>query len=308
MAGATSDAIDPVEAVEDDIGRSRKLIAATLDDLTQHHSWLETYHREERLRAERLRRQETLERLEAKRQRTAKRVRRLTVTTCAKSRTVAAFVARHALAFARWAEPRAREAARRARTETARAWSWTRQKTPGMVRQGFEATRAGFFWSVRASEETGIAVRRRASEFYSRLAIEAAQRSAPARRRAAIGWIRARRDAWRQRTAFEIQLTEAVQNSEGIAACRKTAYRGTVRCIRAWRHGALLAQRNAILFEGHVTESILQATPKFQRLLRSHMPEGMGSPGSGQALIVRPSTALVCPGKARSLLPALIPA
>jgi predicted deacetylase len=64
MAGATSEAFDPVEIAKQDIGSSRRLIAASLDDLSAHHSWLETYHRDERLRAERLRRREILQRLE----------------------------------------------------------------------------------------------------------------------------------------------------------------------------------------------------------------------------------------------------
>ena len=56
MAGATREITDPVEAAKHGIGSSKRLIAATLDDLSAHHSWLETYHRDERLRAERLRR------------------------------------------------------------------------------------------------------------------------------------------------------------------------------------------------------------------------------------------------------------
>jgi hypothetical protein len=63
MTGA-SDVLDPVEAAKDDISRSKRLIASTLDDLTQHHSWLESYHRDERRRAQRLRREDALRRLE----------------------------------------------------------------------------------------------------------------------------------------------------------------------------------------------------------------------------------------------------
>lgn len=85
MTGA-SNVLDPVEAAKDDISRSKRLIASTLDDLTQHHSWLESYHRDERRRAQRLRREDALRRLELRRQRAAWLSRRFALATYAFAR------------------------------------------------------------------------------------------------------------------------------------------------------------------------------------------------------------------------------
>ena len=65
MAGAMREIVDPVEVAKEGIGSSRRLIATTLDDLSKHHSWLESYHRDERLRAERLLTNARLQRLSA---------------------------------------------------------------------------------------------------------------------------------------------------------------------------------------------------------------------------------------------------
>jgi len=106
MTGA-SDVLDPVEAAKADISRSKRLIASTLDDLTQHHSWLESYHRDERRRAQRLRREDALRRLELRRQRAAWLSRRFALATYAFARATAVVLMRNGRAFLTWAAPRA---------------------------------------------------------------------------------------------------------------------------------------------------------------------------------------------------------
>ncbi|ODR97268.1 hypothetical protein AUC70_13555 [Methyloceanibacter stevinii] len=161
MAGAEREITDPVEAAKHGIGSSKRLIAATLDDLSAHHSWLETYHRDERLRAERLRRRELRDRLERGVRHAMTRTKRAAQTTYVGGRRVARFSKRHALAFARWASPRLQTFVQHAAETTSTAWCWSRKHTPIFAHQAFSAAHDGFAWSVQASEDAGHVFRQR---------------------------------------------------------------------------------------------------------------------------------------------------
>ena len=195
MSGA-SDFLDPVEAVQDDISRSKRVIASALDDLSHHHSWLENYHRDERRRAQRLKRQETLQALELKRQRAAWRIRRFVVTSLVAMRATAAFLARNSAAFLDWAAPRAQALTLFALRETSAALSWSWRTGRDLAQKGYEATAAGFAWTVRTSDALGVAFRKRLSAESARLYAEAAIRARPilqpALKRASASWTRTR--------------------------------------------------------------------------------------------------------------------
>lgn len=236
MSGA-SNVLDPVEAASDGISRSKHLIASTLDDLSQHHSWLESYHREERRRAERLRRQEALHRLEQRRQRAARLLRRLAVNSVAATRATASFVAANGAAFAIWATPRARALTRSGLNQlsVSAAWSW--QTTQLLAREGFQATATGFSWSVRTSDAIGIVFRRKLSAGFGVVSAEAAVLAAPGLKRAAIGWMRTRRGTRRLASVLERRLTvgwtEAALRARRILETRTPAGSKAARGNRA---------------------------------------------------------------------------
>jgi hypothetical protein len=196
VSGA-SDIRDPVGAAKDDIDRSKHLIASTLDDLTRHHSWLESYHRDERRRAERLRRQEALERLELRRQRAAWLLRRFTLTALAATRRAAIFSMRglraarkFTLDAAAWTAPRAHELSIKGAHWLSAGLVWTERTALTLARMGFAGASTGFAWSVRTSDAVGIAFRRRLSLGSARLWAEMAVLTQPIRKRATKAWLR----------------------------------------------------------------------------------------------------------------------
>jgi hypothetical protein len=191
VSGA-SDILDPVEAAQDDITRSKRLIASTLDDLTQHHSWLESYHRDERRRAERLKRQEALERLELKRQRAAWMARRFAATSMAVTRATAEVSARNGSAFVAWATPRAHALWLLLLKSTSASLSWTWRTARSLAERGLAASAIAFAWTVHTSDSVGIAFRKRLSTGFAWLNANAAIVAAPALRRASMGWTRTR--------------------------------------------------------------------------------------------------------------------
>jgi predicted membrane protein len=212
VSGA-SDFLDPVEAAQDEISRSKRVIASALDDLSHHHSWLETYHREERRRAQRLRRRETLQALKHKRQRAAWRVRRVALTSFVAMRTTALFLARNGTAFLAWGAPRAQALATLLARELSAATVWSWQTARHFARKGYEAAAIGFVWFVRASDVLGIAFRKRLAAESARLYAEAATRAQPilqpAVKRATANWTRTRLRAKRFTFALQTGLTDA---------------------------------------------------------------------------------------------------
>lgn len=202
MSGA-SNTLDPVGAAQDDINRSKHLIASTLDDLTRHHSWLESYHRDERRRAQRLRREEALHRLELRRQRAAWLLRRFISISYAALRSTAAFLARTTVTFlgaarkftlaaAAWTAPRAHALAVVLLKSLSAGLSWSRRTALSLSRTGFAAASIGFAWTVRTSERLGVAFRKHLSAGFARLSAKAAILAQPMRKRASVEWLRTR--------------------------------------------------------------------------------------------------------------------
>ena len=241
--------LDPVEAAKDDVDRSRRLIAQTLDDLTQHHSWLETYHRDERRRAERLRRQEALERLELKRQRAAFLLRRFAVRSYVFTRAALGFLASKGVAvlasirtFLRWAAPRASRFAGRTMTQLSATVSSSASRVSAVSRlisaKGYALLERGFLWSVRASEKAGIVFRRKVRRHAfipaAILGRETALATAPARRRAVILWVRTRRNtrAWTQTRRASLRTWLAATDPSIKAAWRRATRRGAIGWAR----------------------------------------------------------------------------
>jgi len=212
VSGA-SDFLDPVEAAQDEISRSKRVIASALDDLSHHHSWLEGYHREERRRAQRLRRQEALQALKLRRQRAAWRVRRFALTSFVAMRNAALFLAQNGAAFLAWAAPRAQALAILMARElsTAATWSWRTARQ--LAQKGYEGAAIGFLWSVRTSDVLGIAFRKRLSAESARLYAETATRTQPilqpAVKRATASWTRTRFRAKRLAFALQTGLKDA---------------------------------------------------------------------------------------------------
>jgi hypothetical protein len=196
VSGA-SDILDPVGAAKDDIDRSKHLIASTLEDLTRHHSWLESYHRDERRRAERLRRQEALQRLELRRQRAAWLLRRFTLIAFAAARTTAISLVRFlraargfTLRAVAWTAPRARALAVIVARWLSAGLVWSERTAVSLARTGFAGASIGFAWSVRTSDALGIAFRRRLSAWFAWLWAEVAVLTQPIRKRASKAWLR----------------------------------------------------------------------------------------------------------------------
>lgn len=307
MAGATREVIDPIEAAKAGIGSSRRLIAATLDDLSQHHSWLETYHRDERLRAERLRRQRFLERLALMRQRAAEKTSRTARTGYQAGRLAAKRSKRHTLAFLRWAAPRARRASRHAAATASEAWSWTRRRTPEFAQRGAEAAARGFNYSVRASEEAGNAFRRRMAAAYAEAAADLTRRAAPMRRRGDSAWARARLRARRGRALVEQHLVTPISESPSLARAQKNLHRWTIRGRRIGTHAAMEARQQMFRLESDLSAWLVRIVPELRRHLEAHMPDAVTAtrPASGRALILRPTTALTCITPSGNRLPVL---
>lgn len=309
MAGAEREITDPVEAANHGIGSSKRLIAATLDDLSAHHSWLETYHRDERLRAERLRRRELRDRLERGVRHAMTRTKRAARITYVEGRRAARFSQRHALAFAQWASPRLQTLTRHTAVATAAAWSWSRQHTPLFTRRACAAARNGFEWSVQASEDTGQIFRQRVATLADEASTELWRRSAPLRRRGELEWLRTRLHMRRVRAEAAKRLTDGVATSQTLAQARKRIYRWTIRGLRISKPAAQRAHGAALRIEADLSDRIIRITPEFRRLLRAHMPaanvpaEAPASEGC-RALIVRPNTALACVAPAEHKLPA----
>ena len=307
MAGATREIADPVEAAKHGIGSSKRLIAATLDDLSAHHSWLETYHRDERLRAERLRRRELRERLERGCERTAGRAKRAAKTSYVGGRRVARFSRRHALIFAHWASPRLRILARRAATRSSTAWAWTRTHLPIVADQALAAARDGFAWTVQASEEAGHIFRLRLSEATEAAAAELWLRTAPVRHRGTVAWLRLQRDAQRIRVREEKRLTEAIATSQTLILARRKLRRWTIHGLRISAPAARRTQAAALRIEANLSARIIRTAPEFRRLLQTHMPATSAPANevsrSSRALIIRPNTALACIAAAEPKLP-----
>ena len=306
MAGAMHKIIDPVDVAKEDIGSSRRLIATTLDDLSKHHSWLETYHRAERLRAERLRRQRLLERLALIRRRAVKKTRRNAHAAYVASRLLGRVSKRRSQALMLWAAPRARTASGQAAETASEAWSWARRRTPEFAQRAANAATHGLEWSIQASEEAGYFGRRYASAAYAEGMVELVRRTAPMRRRAASEWARTLPSARRARALAERQLAETVVGSPSIALLRKTLRRGTIRGRFVGARAAAQACHQAILLESGLSASIIRIVPELRRHLQAHMP-GAAVPArpatgaaipttvpAGGALILRPTSALAC--------------
>ena len=208
MSGA-SNYLDPVEAVQDEIRRSKRVVASALDDLGQHHSWLESYHRDERRRAQRLRRQETLRALELRRQRAAWIARRFAKASFVMMLTTAVFLTRNGAAFLAWALPRARALALLLARQTSAATRTGRV----LARKSYQCAAIGFTWTVRTSDVLGIAFRKRLSTGAALLYAEAATHAQPilrpALKRASAGWIRARFRSKRLAFILQTGVTDA---------------------------------------------------------------------------------------------------
>lgn len=303
MTGA-SDVLDPVEAARNDIGRSKRLIASTLDDLTEHHSWLESYHREERRRAQRLRRQDALRRLERRGQRAGFALRRIAVTSYAVTRAAIARLIQNGRAFSVWASPRAEALSRRVMcwTAAAAAWSWATSRS--LSRRGLEASAEALTRTIRASDEVGVVFRRHASRCAALVNARAAVIAAPGLKRATVGWTRTRHRARRAAITVEERL------ADGWSSTRNAAPRWFLVEAPRFRRG--LARQLAAS-----TKRTRLRTEEFSRAV---LKIGMDGWSWGalrvrymltrhkikhRALIVRPGTALACIEPWRARCPAV---
>ena len=302
MSGA-SHIFDPVEAARDDISRSKRLIASTLDDLTQHHSWLESYHREERRRAERLRRQDALRRFERKRQRAAWHARRFAVKTYAVARATTAFLVRNGTAFAIWAAPRVSAGAHEAWSLLCAGSSWSWRTGSALARDGFALAERAFAWSVEASDATGLLFRRWASARLSELGARAAVVAAPALKRASIGWIRTRYRTRRFAFTLETSLSHGWSETQGAVSRWIMVEAPKLRRLlaREVTAGSVRMRVRAKRFSGAALKTAADnwtsAALRAKRLLERD------AKANHRALIVRPSTALVCIVPWRAKLP-----
>jgi hypothetical protein len=319
VSGA-SNFLDPVEAAQDEISRSKRMIASALEDLTQHHSWLESYHRDERRRAQRLRRQEALEALELRRQRAAWMTWRFALASFAVMRATANFLARNAAAFLTWASPRAQALALLLATElsAASAWSWRTGRF--LARKGYAGAVIGFTWTVHTSDALGVAFRKRASTGAARIYAEAATRARPilqpAFKRASASWTRARARSMR------LARTMQTRASDGWSRMRSTAPIRARNAVVATSEGyARLADRAAVVnargrdqlsstfaWTRARSQDVARAgvrtaseTWRWVALQTRHIVERRIS--SQKALIVRQCTALVCIEPRRTRLP-----
>jgi len=210
---SVSNYLDPVEAVKDEVRRSKRVIASALDDLSQHHSWLESYHRDERRRAQRLRRKEALRALKMRRERATWIALRFAKTYFEMMQTTAVFLARNGAAFLAWATSRGRALALLLARETFAAIYWSWRTVRVLARKVYQGAAIGFAWTVRTSDALGIAFRKRLSTGAALLYAEAARRAQPvlqpALKRASTGWIRARSRSKRFALTLQSGLTNA---------------------------------------------------------------------------------------------------
>ncbi len=309
MSGA-SDTLDPVEAAEDDIARSKHLIASTLDDLSRHHSWLESYHREERRRAQRLKRQETLRRLEHGRQRVVWRLWHLTRVSLAALGAAAALVARNAAALAAWAAPRGYALSRLLARWASAAASWSWRTGLSLGRTGFAAATAALAWMVRTSEALGIVFRRRLSAGFAVLSAKAAMLAQPFLDRAAIGRARVGQ-RW---------LRFVIMSRKRAAAGWSWVRTEAPALVRFLLRSAAIAGRSA----GHAVHGIAIAGAGWTRthaaqLLRTARRTALDLQSRAvkrapveaclghRALILRPCTAIACVEAPRAGLPVVLP-
>jgi len=319
VSGA-SNFLDPVEAAQDEISRSKRMIASALEDLTQHHSWLESYHRDERRRAQRLRRQDALQRLELRRQRAAWMTWRFALASFAVMRAAANFLARNGAAFLTWATPRAQALALLLARElsAASAWSWRTGRI--LVRKAYAGAVTGFVWTVRTSDALGVAFRKRASASAARLYAEAATRAQPILqpilKRASASWTRTKvrstrfahtlqtraSDGWSQtRSRAPILARNAVvATSQGYARFAENAAvinaRGCNQLSTAFAWSRARATEAA-----HAGVRTASEAWCWVALRTRHIVERRAPPQ--KALIVRQCTALVCIEPPRSRLP-----
>ncbi len=341
---SASHSLDPVAAVKDDVDRSRRLIAETLDDLSQHHSWLETYHREERRRAERLRRQETLERLEQHRRKAFLAVRRGATASYAAAEGAARLAVSNGVAVFRWTAPRARRGTIKAYAALNRAATRTRSGAGALAANGIAITKTGFSRSVRMSEVAGVRFRRRLAAVAAVVLRRSAEATAPARKRALVLWLRTRHGLSLRVRAVRADLPARALDALPVidasawskAAIRRTrivqiATRRQARRVRSRRAHMMTtakpvlrrvrrrmavrtegAKRRAAALERRLSEAVIRTGPRLHRILKNHAPSRRHAhtrvaPGTGRALIVRPGTALVCiaeTAKSHALVPA----
>ena len=324
LVSGASDILDPVEAAQDDISRSKRAIASALDDLSQHHSWLESYHRDERRRAQRLRRQEALEALELRRQRAAWMLRRFAQTSLAVTRATAVFLARNGAAFLAWATPRAQALALLLARELSAALAWSWRTGRDLAHRGFEGASTGFAWTVRTSDALGLAFRQRLSTGAALLYAEAATRAQPvlqpAIKRASASWTRTRlrskrlastlqtraADGWsRTRSRAPLLARNAVTaTSQGYARLAEKAAvvnaRGRDRLSIAFETARAHSQDTARAGFKAASDAWSQAALRTRRILERRAPQH-------RALIVRQCTALACIEPPRTRLPVIRP-
>lgn len=308
MAGVARQINDPVEAAKHGVGSSRRLIAATLDDLSDHHSWLETYHRDERLRAERLRRREIGERIERRYRRAVHATKHVARTAYVRGRSVARISKRRAHVFARWATPKIRSYALYVSQTAAATWGWSRRHTPLFARRAFAAVSNGFQWSVQASERAGYVFRRSAADLSNHALTEVLRSSSPIRRRAKCEWARTRLSARRSLESAQHRVGGWIATSQTLALLRKQLHRLTIRAARIGAPPIRRTHAAAMRIETSLSARIIRVAPEFRRLLQNHLP-GAQAPKKttkrqvSRALILRPTTALACIGPIGNRLP-----
>ncbi len=332
MSGA-SNILDPVGAAQDDIDRSKHLIASTLDELSRHHSWLESYHRDERRRAERLRRQEALDRLALKRQRAAWRLRRFTVTSLAAMRSAAIFLSRTTLACLRaarkfslraaaWTAPRAKALAALLGRSMAVGWSWFLRTALWLARAGFAYASIGFAWTVQTSERLGIVFRKRLAAGYAQASAQTAVLTHPMRKRASAAWmrtqLRSRRLAsttqarlaadWsrvRRRTPILARHVGGRMVAESATFSRALQSHGSAGAIWARTRSRSFAATAAKTTSGGWSRCRSWVEAQGSRLSRAFNSLKPHDPAH-RALVVRRCTALVAREPWRPRLPALL--
>ncbi|MEZ5826942.1 MAG: hypothetical protein R3D30_07530 [Hyphomicrobiales bacterium] len=310
MSGA-SDILDPVAAARDDIHRSKDLIASSLDDLRQHHLWLEDYHRAERRRVQRLHRQEVLHQLERKRRRTMGTVRRAALISFFMARAVIAFLVKHGTAFAiatyrltvravRWTAPRTVALTHFLLKELAAglAWSWTTGRH--LAREGFKHSVVALSWTVRMSDVAGVTFRKQLSEKFAAVSAKAAPLMQPIRAKAAVASAQTRR--WSKRSAHRLRAQLATSGAQiaeasvNLAPAMQKSFTTTAASIHA-RSRTIAAAAAAAASSGSIWIS-LHANHILNLRNRS-------ATKPSHALIVRQCAALVIFEPQRARLPAI---
>lgn len=288
---SASHTFDPVGAAQDDISRSKHLIASTLDELTRHHSWLESYHRAERRRAQRLSRQEAFQRLKLRRQRTAWLLRRFTLISFAAMRSTAIFLVRNGSAFlvaarkftlraTAWTAPRVYALAVVVLRSLSAGLFWSLRTALSLARMGFAGASIGFAWSVRTSDVLGVALRRRLSAGFALLWAKAAILTQPMRTRASVAWLRTR---FRSRRIAAMVQTRLSANWSWMRSSAPGLARNLVRSL--WVAGAKLT-----------SDSWARAASQARRLLEKGAPRC-------RALVAKQCTALILIEPCRARLP-----